>query len=85
MDDVQERVNGALGRFERALSETEIALDALMREAMKATQLDAERIRLEQQLKELRERTDELLKANRLALAHVDTAMKRIRQVLGEG
>ncbi len=85
MDDVREKVNGALGRFEQVLAETEGVFAALMREASKSAQLNAEKERLEGQLRQLRARAEELARVNREALAHVDTAMSRIRQVLGEG
>ncbi len=85
MDDVREKVNGALGRFEQVLAETEGVFAALMREASKSAQLSAEKERLEGQLRQLRARAEELARVNREALAHVDTAMNRIRQVLGEG
>ena len=82
---MREKVNGALGRFEQVLAETEGVFAALMREASKSAQLNAEKERLEGQLRQLRARAEELARVNREALAHVDTAMSRIRQVLGEG
>ncbi len=84
MDDVRVKVSEALGRFEQALAETEGAFEQLLEEAAKSAQLSAEKERLEQQLRSLRARADELAKVNREALAHVDAAMARIRQALGE-
>ena len=85
MGELKKKAEGALGRFEQVLAETESALEALLREAAEVSRLRQEREGLQRQLQELRVRAEELAQVNRQALAHVGAAKNRIRQALDEG
>lgn len=84
------RIGEALGRFETALSTLEHSVlhyhekeSILGRQAREAQALRQDRTRLVQELKEVRAKASELAKANQDAARRIDSAMVRIRGVLG--
>jgi chromosome segregation ATPase len=85
------RVDEALGRFENAMRQLEAALVQMheqqaqrMRNAGDAAALKADRLRLVQELAEVRAKASELAEQQRRASRRIDQAMARIRRVLGE-
>jgi Domain of unknown function (DUF4164) len=85
------RVDEALGRFENAMRQLEAALAQSheqqaqrMRSAGDAAALKADRLRLVQELAEVRAKASELAEQQRRASRRIDQAMARIRRVLGE-
>jgi Domain of unknown function (DUF4164) len=85
------RVDEALGRFETAMRQLEAALAQLheqqaqrIRGAGDAAALRADRLRLVQELAEVRAKASELAEQQRRASRRIDQAMARIRRVLGE-
>ena len=84
------RVGEALGRFETALNTLETSMmrrhekeTALGQLAGEAHALRQDRSRLVQELNDVRGKASELAKANHDAAKRIDTAMARIRGVLG--
>jgi chromosome segregation ATPase len=85
------RVDEALGRFENAMRQLEAALAQLheqqaqrMRTAGDAAALRTDRLRLVQELAEVRAKASELGEQQRRASRRIEQAMARIRRVLGE-
>ncbi len=82
--DMQQNVQGLLSRFEQALTDTQKAFDALLKERDANASLRQERDQLRQQLENLRSRADDLAQGNRVVLEHMDSAINRIRKVLND-
>jgi hypothetical protein len=85
------RVDEALGRFENAMRQLETALAQMheqqaqrMRSAGDAAALKADRLRLVQELAEVRAKASQLAEQQRRASRRIDQAMARIKRVLGE-
>ena len=84
MDAALTRFETALGHVEAAFAslaaaQTQAASDAGREEALRAG-----KARLEEELKTLRERANEVSDLNRQAMLRITKAMSRIRNVLGE-
>ena len=84
------RIGEALGRFETALNSLETSMlrcqqkeAELGKLAGEAQSLRKDRLQLVQELDEVRGKASELAKASQEAARHVDSAMARIRSVLG--
>ena len=84
------RIGEALGRFETALNSLETSmLRCHQKEAELGTMagevqaLRQDRVRLVQELNEVRGKASELAKASQEAAGRIDSAMARIRGVLG--
>jgi seryl-tRNA synthetase len=84
------RIGEALGRFEMALNTLEATMvrchekeSALGKLAGEAKALRQDRMRLVQELNEVRGKASELAKASHDAAKRIDSAMARIRGVLG--
>jgi uncharacterized coiled-coil DUF342 family protein len=84
------RIGEAFGRFETALSTLEASMmryhekeTALGKLAGEAQALRQDRTRLVQELNEVRGKASELAKASHEAAKRIDSAMARIRGVLG--
>ena len=84
-------VDEALGRFESAMRQLEAALAQLHeqqaqrgRSAGDAAALRADRLRLVQELAEVRSKASDLAEQQRRASRRIDQAMARIRRILGE-
>jgi chromosome segregation ATPase len=84
------RIGEALGRFETALNTLEATMtrcheneSALGKLAGEAQALRQDRTRLVQELNEVRGKASELAKASHDAAKRIDSAMARIRGVLG--
>ncbi len=83
------KMDAALSRFETALEHVEAAFASLAAAQSRAVEgaagdaaLRAEKARLEEELKTLRDRAGEISDLNRQAMLRIDKAMSRIRAVL---
>jgi uncharacterized coiled-coil DUF342 family protein len=84
------RIGEALGRFETALNTLETTMlrsrdssSALSKLAGEAQSLRQDRTRLVQELNEVRGKASELARASHEAAKRIDSAMARIRGMLG--
>ncbi len=83
-------VEQAIGRFEKALHKLESAMvkihergSQLSTSQGEAEALRAEHEKLSKELADVRNKADELADANRQAAMRVDSAMNRVKKVLG--